>query len=109
VAQHRRGIDILPPPIADIDCAHLVLRRHQPNAIGQAAVAPAAAGFRALEIVENFLRTNKETCINRVVFRQVFSNRGDPIPMRLHFHRIRKVKNRIQLLVDCQVKAIEVR
>jgi len=106
VAQHRRGIDILPPPIADIDCAHLVLGRHQPNAVGQAAVAIV---FRALEIVENFLRTNKETCINRVVFRQVFSNRGDPIPTRLHFHRIRKVKNRIQLLVDCQVKAIEVR
>ena len=58
--QHLRGIHVLPPAVANIDGSDILIAGHQLNSVSQTAIAPAAAGLRSLEIVEDFNgQTNK--------------------------------------------------
>jgi hypothetical protein len=65
--QHLRSIDILPPGLADIDRAHFAVCGHEPDAVSQSAIVPAAAGPGALKIIKDCLGTDKQTRIDRVV------------------------------------------
>ena len=59
ILQHLRSIHVLPPAVAYIDGSDFIIAGHQLNCVSQAAIVPAAAGLRPLEIVEDFQRDKR--------------------------------------------------
>ena len=79
------------------------------TAVSQAAIAPAAAGLRPLEIVEDFHGTNEQAGINRIVVPQVFPDIGDPISAGLDFHRVFQIENGIEFSIYSDVEETRLR
>src|SRR5205823_12840991 len=77
IFQRLRSIHVLPPGGAYIDGSGILIAGHPLNRVSQAAVAPAAAGLRPLEIVEDFNGTNEQAGINRIVVQPLFPDIGD--------------------------------
>ena len=104
IFQHLRSIHVLPPGVAYIDGSGILIAGHQLNCVSQAAIAPAAAGLRPLEIVEDFNGTNEQAGINRIVVPQVFPDIGDPISAGLDFHRVFQIENGIEFSIYSDVE-----
>jgi len=93
VRQHLRRINVLPPGLANIDAANSAFRGHQSDSIGQAAIAPAAAGLCFFEVIEKSARADKNSRVDCVVIFQILSDGNDLIASRLDFHCVRQIEN----------------
>ncbi len=105
--QHFGCVDVLPPGVANINAANLVIFGHKAHSVGKTAVAPAAAGLRSLQVIEDFDGTNEHSSIDRVVIAQMFSDCDDLVAVRLNFHRIIDIENCIQLSVDRDIELVK--
>jgi len=107
--QHFRCVDVLPPGGTDINPANLIICGHQSDSIGQAAIAPAAAGLCSLEIIEDFEGTNEHSSIDSVVIAQMFSDSNDLVAARLNLHRVIQIENCIEVSVQRDIEQVGTR
>src|SRR6476646_2577888 len=107
--QHLRRIHILPPAVTNIDGSDILIAGHQLNCVSQTAIAPAVAGLRPLEIVEDFHGTNEQAGINRIVMPEVFPDIGDLISGGLDFHRVFQIENGIEFSIYSDVEKTRLR
>ena len=87
---HFRRINVLPPCVTDIDRTCFAVVRHQPDSVGQAAVAIL---FGSLQISKDLIRTNEKAGVNRIVMAQIFSDRHNLVASCLNFHGIVKINH----------------
>src|ERR1044072_1787622 len=107
--QHLRGVHVLPPAVADTYGTDFIVVGHQPNSISQTAITSTTAGFRSLEIVEDFKWANKQADIDSIVFAKVFPDVEDFVFAGLDLHRIFQIENRIEFPVHCDVEVIGIK
>ena len=104
--QHCRRINVLPPGLPNIDRQRFPILSHQSHAIGQTAVVILE---RAAQVIKHDFRTEKNPRVDRVVILELFSDRDDQVILRLYFHRVVQIEDRIDFVVDGQVQLAEVR
>jgi hypothetical protein len=98
---HREIINVLPPRVSDVDCPYLSLAGHEPNSVGQAAIAIFP---HPSQIIEKFVRAYEYSGVDGVVVREIFPNRDDATGIGLHFHCIIQVEDGFDFSIDSQIQ-----